>query len=147
MGARTRGVAMPIADPDVRSRYLALALDARKIIDTLMPFADEGKRAEGFEATIDDAIKSLKGASAGANVFSPLRSSVSFSEHYEQVRAVDEALGPEDREKIVQKLANIQEKAADIQRQDNQREDAFEAIELLAAIESQALYNHRPYDI
>jgi hypothetical protein len=129
------------SDPDVRSRYLALALDARRVIDSLIPLADEGKRQEGLAASLQEVIDSLQSLITGGDLFSPLRNRTSFSEYYEQVRTVDEVLGPSNRDKIIEKLLSVQ---ADQEEMEQQKADAFEAIELLMAIESSALHRYRP---
>lgn len=123
------------SESEIRSRYLALALDARKVIDALILFVDQGRR-EGLDESLKAVIDSLK-ATEPNDVFSPLRNRLAFSEYYEQVQA----LKPEEMKQIVQRLQTVQSKQADIQRQ---KEDAYEAIKLLSAIESRALHFYTP---
>lgn len=132
------------SDIDVRSRYLALALDARKVIDALIVFVDQGKREQGLDESLEDAIGSLQAATEKKDFFSPLSNRVAFSEYYEQVRTIEEALKPEQREEVIRKLLavkDIKDNQADIARQ---TEDAYQAIKLLSAIESRALHYYRP---
>jgi hypothetical protein len=128
------------SESEVRSRYLALALDARKIIDSLILFVDQGTREQGFDDSLQGAIESLL-ATKKEQIFSPTRNHLSFSEYYEQVRTVHEALSQEEMGKIVQKLSTVKSNQADLHQQ---QDDAFEAIKLLSAIESRALYYYRP---
>ena len=123
--------------PDVRSRYLALALDARKVIDALIIFVEDGAHGADFDSSLQGVIDSFR----EKDVFSPLRNHLAFSEYYEQVRTVNEALKPDDRGLIVQKLSTVKSNDVDI---DRRKQDAYEAIKLLSAIESRALYYYRP---
>jgi hypothetical protein len=130
------------SESDVRSRYLALALDARKVIDALIIFADkDGRREEGLDQSLQEVILSLEAVTEKKDIFSPSRNHLAFSEYYEQVRTVDEALKPEERARIVEKLRTVEAQKATLEKQ---REDAFDAIVLLSAIESRALYYYRP---
>ena len=127
------------SESEVRSRYLALALDARKVIDALIEFVDKEKREEGLDQSLQEVIDSLQ--TKKEDIFSPLRDRLAFSEYYEQVCTVDEALKPTDRAKIVEKLETVKAKQATLEKQ---KQDAFDAIKLLSAIESRALYHYRP---
>jgi len=128
------------SESEVRSRYLALALDARKVIDALIVFVDQDRREEGLDGSLQEVIDSLK-STEKKDIFSPLRNRSAFSEYYEQVRTVHEALKPEERGQVVQKLLTIKSNEGAL---DEQKEDAFQAIKLLSAIESRALYYYRP---
>jgi hypothetical protein len=123
------------SESEVRSRYLALALDARKVIDSLILLVDRKEREEGLDQKLEDVILSLE----QKDIFSPDRNRLAFSEYYEQVRTVDEAL--KERGQIIQMLSAVKSNQADIE---EQREDAYRAIELLSAIESRALFYYRP---
>lgn len=128
------------SESEVRSRYLALALDARKVIDALILFVDQDRREEGLDGSLQEVIDSLK-SSEKKDIFSPLRNRSAFSEYYEQVRTVHEALKPEERGQVVQRLLTIKSNEGAL---DEQKEDAYQAIKLLSAIESRALYYYRP---
>ena len=129
------------SESEIRSRYLALALDARKVIDALIVFVDENcRRQEGLEQSLEEVIASLE-ATQRKDIFSPLRNRLGFSEYYEQVRTIDEALKPEEKGQIIQILSTVKSNQADPEKQ---KQDAFKAIELLSAIESRALYYYRP---
>jgi hypothetical protein len=124
------------SESEVRSRYLALALDARKVIDTLIVFVDQGEREEGLDQSLQEVIDSLQ--LREEDTFSPLRNRLAFSEYYEQVRTVGESL---DRAVIVEKLETVKARQATVEKQ---KQDAFDAIKLLSAVESRALYYYRP---
>ncbi len=124
------------SESEVRSRYLALALDARKVIDALIVFVDQGEREEIFDQSLQEVIDSLQ--LRKEDTFSPLHNHLAFSEYYEQVRTVGESL---DRAEIVEKLETVKARQATIEKQ---KQDAFDAIRLLSAVESRALYYYRP---
>lgn len=128
------------SESDVRSRYLALALDARRVIDSLIIFVDRGTREQGLDESLQEVIESLQ-VKDNHQIFSQLRNRLAFSEYYEQVQTVHEALNPEEMQTIVQKLSAVKSKKTDL---DEQKSDAYEAIRLLSAIESRALYYYRP---
>jgi len=128
------------SESEVRSRYLALALDARKVIDSLILFVDRGTRDKELDESLQEVIESLQ-VTENEEIFSPLRNRLAFSEYYEQVRTVHEALKQEEMGEIVQKLSTVKSHEADL---DKQKSDAYEAIKLLSAIESRALYYYRP---
>ncbi len=128
-------------ESEVRSRYLALALDARKVIDSLIVFVDQGKREDGLDQSLQDVIDSLQVVTQNKDIFSPLRNRLGFSEYYEQVRTVNEALKSAEKTHIVERLLTVKANEADAL---TQKEDAYQAIKLLSAIESRALYYYRP---
>jgi predicted DNA-binding protein YlxM (UPF0122 family) len=125
------------SESEVRSRYLALALDARKVIDALIVFVDKEEREEGLDQSLQEVIESLQ--AKREDIFSPLRNRLAFSEYYEQVRTVGEVAN--DRAEIVQKLETVKTGQATMEKQ---KQDAFDAIKMLSAIESRALYYYRP---
>ena len=129
------------SEADIRSRYLALALDARKVIDVLITFVDEGKRGPDLEECLQEVIGSLQTVVEKKDIFSPLSNRVAFSEYYEQVQTVEEALKPAQREEVVRKLLAIRNNRVDLA---SQQEDAYQAIKLLSAIESRALHYSTP---
>jgi len=48
------------ADTEVRSRYLALALDARKIIDPLLSYYETGEKSGLLTESVQEAAESLR---------------------------------------------------------------------------------------
>jgi len=124
------------SESEVRSRYLALALDARKVIDALIVFVDQDTRPEGLDQSLEEVIESLQAKKE--QVFSPQRNRLAFSEYYEQVRTVGMTVNRAD---IIEKLESVKASQASPEKQN---QDAFDAIRLLSAIESRALYYYRP---
>ena len=93
---------MNAAIREVRSRYLALALDARRVMDVLIPFVDSGKRNESLDVAVKEAIDALSGVT-GAPGVSAVRSNLAFDE-YEQVLTIDEVKGKEERKEVIADL-------------------------------------------
>jgi hypothetical protein len=129
------------SESEVRSRYLALALGARRVIDSLIVFVDMDRREDDLDQSLREVIVSLEAVTEKKDIFSPDRNRLAFSEYYEQVRTVEEALPPAEKLRIVEKLRTVEAKQASAEKQ---KEDAFDAIALLSAIESRALYYYRP---
>ena len=93
------------ADSEIRSRYLALALDARRIMDVLVPFAENGQVDQALDASVRDVIGALHSLGETADI-NPVRSSLAFDE-YEQVLTVEEVKPREDRKAVIQDLQTI----------------------------------------
>src|ERR1039457_3368448 len=96
---------MTTADSDIRSRYLALALDARRIMDALLPFVESAKRDERLDTSVKEAIDALNSVSEGSGV-NTVHSSLAFDE-YEQVLTLDEIKNQEDRKTVIRDLEQI----------------------------------------
>jgi len=129
---------MSAADSEIRSRYLALALDARRVMEALMPFVESGKRGESLNQAVKDAIDALTSVTEGlsANVHSNL----AFGE-YEQALTIDEVKSKNDRVAIIHDLQII----GGSDRADVQRAAARRVLEFFFAVESRALqYYNRP---
>jgi hypothetical protein len=126
-------------DSSARSHYLALALDTRMVIDSLVAFIDKGTRKVGFEKELQEVLDSIESAFGAPGVTSHLRRPL--AENYEQVQTWDEVLSPSDREKIISKLHALKSENVAL---DAQKRDAFDVLELLAKVENRALYNYRP---
>jgi len=128
-----------IADAEVRDGYLALALDARKIIDDLVVFVEEGRRPQDFHSHLQDAVESLRRAIGERNIFTPLRNNLPL-DHYEQIRTVEEVSeSAETRKQIIDNLSKILDEAAD---PETNKDNAFSAIEFFYALERRALHHY-----
>lgn len=125
-----------IADAEIRDRYLSLALDARKIIDDLVVFVEEGRRPQDFQSRLQDAVESLRRASGERNIFAPLRNNLPL-EHYEQIRTVEEVAAAPG--KVIEDLSHILDETAD---PETTRNSAFDAIDFFYALERRALHNY-----
>jgi len=127
---------MNAVDSEVRSRYLALALDARRIMDVLIPFVDSGKRNESLDIAVKEAIDAL-GSVSGDSATSPVRSNLAFDE-YEQVLTIDEVKGQEERKEVIADLRQI----ASSKDSGTQQEAAMRVLEFFFAVESRALQHY-----
>ena len=128
-----------IADAEVRDRYLSLALDARRIIDDLIVFVEEGRRPEDFQTRLQDAVESLRRAKGEGNIFAPVRNNLPL-EHYEQIRTVEEVSeSAAAQPNIIDNLSSILDESAAIE---TQRDKAFSAIEFFYALERRALHHY-----
>ena len=131
---------MNAADSEIRSRYLALALDARRLMDVLIPFVDSGKRNESLDTAVREAIGALTSVTEGAGT-NVVHSNLAFDE-YEQVRTIDEIKNQEGRKTVISDLERIV--GPDTGKP--QRQAAMRVLEFFFAVESRALqyYNHPP---
>jgi hypothetical protein len=127
---------MNASDSEVRSRYLALALDARRLMDVLIPFADSGERNESLDRAVKDAIDALSSVS-GSSVARTVRSNLAFDE-YEQVLTINEVKGQEERREIISDLQRI----AQPKDGEEQQEAAMRVLEFFFAVESRALQHY-----
>jgi hypothetical protein len=130
---------MNAGDSEIRSRYLALALDARRILDVLVPFVESGERNDSLDSAIKEAIVALNSVAEGA-VVGTVHSNLAFDE-YEQVLTIDEIKNQEDRKTVVRDLERI----TGLQDSEAQRQAALRVLEFFFAVESRALqYYNRP---
>jgi hypothetical protein len=128
---------MNAADSEIRSRYLALALDARRMMDVLIPFVDSGRRSDSLDTTVKEAIDALTSVNDGG---ASVHSNLAFDE-YEQVLTLDEIKSQEERKPLIRDLEII----AGPHGQKTQVEAAMRVLEFFFAVESRALqYYNRP---
>ncbi len=117
------------------SEYLTLALDVRKLTDSLIQLVEDGTPSEQLNASIQKVVTSLQGA-GGKTPVKSLRERGTFG-RYAGVRAISEVLGS-DREKLIAKLqAVIQPRPSE-----HRTESALAAIEFFDALERKALYHY-----
>jgi hypothetical protein len=133
------GRPMNAADSEIRSRYLALALDARRLMDVLIPFVDSGKRNESLDIAVREAIDALTSVTEGVGT-NVVHSNLAFDE-YEQVLTLDEIKNQKDRKTVIRDLEQI----ASPDGGEAQRQAAMRVLEFFFAVESRALqYYNRP---
>jgi hypothetical protein len=132
---------MNAANSEIRSRYLALALDARRLMDVLIPFVDSGKRNESLDIAVKEAIDALNSVAAGSGT-SAVRSNLAFDE-YEQVLTINEVKGQDERKEVISDLERI---ASHPDSGKAQRDAATRVLDFFFAVESRALqhYNRPP---
>lgn len=129
------------SDSESRSRYLALALDARKVIDALLSYVETGNSSPQDLAALDDAVGSLESIKDGTQLSRQTHSHLAF-DHYEQVTTLDQVRTGHDREQIIDDLLVIKTAPAG---QEPTRAAATRAIQFFFAVESRALqYYNRP---
>ena len=117
------------------SEYLTLALDVRKLTDSLIQLVEDGTPSEQLNASIQKVVTSLQGA-GGKTPVKSLRERGTFG-RYAGVRAISEVLGP-DRAKLIAKLQTVIQPQPSEQR----TESALAAIEFFDALERKALYHY-----
>jgi hypothetical protein len=127
------------ADTEVRSRYLELALDARKVIDPLMTYFETGESTAPLLESVQDAAESLRSIVHPAQ-FSA-HSKLAF-EHYEQVLMLEEVRPSKDRGALLADLNTLLLPANDASAK---KQAAYRVIEFFFAVETRALqYYARP---
>ena len=126
------------ADSEVRSRYLALALDARKVIDALIPFVEYDRRDQALDTSVNETILALN--SVGEDVVNAVHGTLAFDE-YEQVLTLDEIKTQQDRRAVIQDLEQIVSPGDP----NIKKEAAMRVLQFFFALESRALqYYSRP---
>jgi|ERR1035438_6726415 hypothetical protein len=129
------------AETEVRSRYLALALDARKIIDPLMNYFETGESTGLLVESVQEASESLRSIVDPTELSQPTHSKLAF-EHYEQVLMLEEIRPRKDRGELISDLNALVQPAGDDLKK---KEAAYRVIEFFYAVETRALqYYSRP---
>jgi hypothetical protein len=119
------------------SRYLTLALDVRKITDSLIRLAEKGQEGPDLPEILPRILASLDANGEGTAV-QRLRASGSFG-NYENIVTVNEVFEkPEDRTTVIQQIQQVLNAATPEER----RNSAAAAIPYLDAIERRALYRY-----
>jgi hypothetical protein len=128
------------AETEVRSRYLALALDARKVIDPLMNYFETGKSTAPLIESVQEAAESLQSIDDPIRFSQPTHSKLAF-EHYEQVLMLEEIRPSKDRGELINDLNALLADSDDLKK----KEAAYRLIEFFFAVETRALqYYSRP---
>jgi len=127
------------ADMEVRSRYLALALDARKVIDPLVSYLETGESTGQLRESVQEAAESLKSIVDSGQLST--HSKLAF-EHYEQVLMLEEVRPSKHRGELLNDLNTLLLPADDVS---VKKEAAYRVIEFFFAVETRALqYYARP---
>ena len=123
-----------------RSRYLSLALQVRKALDSLVVFIEDGKEDPKFRYILSDVADSLRTTTGERSVFAHFHNQKSFG-HYEQIHTMDEVRRKRGTD-ILNRISGVLDKSASPQKR---RQDALQAIDFLYALESRALHQfNRP---
>ena len=117
------------------SEYLALALDVRKVTDSLIRVVEGGAVSQQLNDSLRQVVTSLQGT--GQTSVKSLRERGPFG-RYAGVKAIREEFDDRDREQLIVKLNTV------IQPQPSGRrtESALAAIEFFDRLERRALYRH-----
>jgi len=118
------------------SRYLTVALDIRKISDSLIRLAEEGIKPPSLDDSIRQLVVSLQNVGEKTSV-KALRERGAFG-RYDSLRAVTEVIKPEQRNQLIGKLQAVMSSTSAAL----QRENALDAIDYFDAIERRALYHY-----
>jgi hypothetical protein len=127
-----------LVDPEVRSRYLSLALDARRIIDKLAVFIERGERGSDFYSSIGDALDSLRATTDAGALISAVHAPLSFT-HYEQIRTLSEILD-ERLNLVLQQLVALSNQERDAHELET---EALSALEFFSELETRALHHYQ----
>jgi hypothetical protein len=117
------------------SRYLALALDIRKLSDSLILLAEDNVESPYLFEAINRLLLSLQGADQKTSV-KALRDRGTFGQ-YENVVMVNEVIPAPGRTELIQKLQAVLHSDS----QDLRKENALQAIAFFDSLERRALYH------
>lgn len=115
-------------------KYLALALDVRKLTDSLIRLVEEGTESDDLYESIREVIASIEGAGQKTSV-KALRERGMFG-RYPSVLAISDVITPQNRDDVVKHLLGVL-KTDDV---DERKENALEAITFFDTLERRALY-------
>jgi hypothetical protein len=116
-------------------KYLALALDVRKLTDSLIRLVEDGTDSAELYASIREVVASIEGAGKKTSV-KALRERGTFG-HYPSVLALNEIITPDNREELIERLQGV----ISPQGAEEQKENALQAITFFDALERRALYH------
>ncbi len=117
------------------SEYLTLALDVRKLTDSLIELVEEGTQSVQLVTSIRQVMISLEGT--GQASVKSLRERGPFG-RYVGVRAMNEVFSEKQRETFAGTLKMV----IDPQSPEQRTESALAAIPFFDALERRALYHH-----
>jgi hypothetical protein len=117
------------------SEYLTLALDVRKLTDSLVRLVEEGTPNDNLRTSIQKVVISLQGG--GKTSVKSLRERGPFG-RYVGVKAISEVFGVEKRKELAVQLRMV----IDPRSPEEQKQSALAAIPYFDALERRALYHH-----
>ena len=124
-----------VAEYETRSKYLTLALAARRVVDLLLPFVERGERATALPESLKSLVESLESGGSAESLLERLRTSV-HRPIFEELLTGNDLDSSEERTLLAQELRRVVEESCDIE---SQRVSAKQAIRLLCAVEGRAL--------
>ena len=125
-----------VADYETRSRYLALALEARRIMDLLLAFIQKGERPMDFEPSVRSILDSLQSLGSAESLLASLQTRLQFRS-YERIATLDEMIGPDDRRLLVERLLVL---LAEGSSREDQEKSALDTVHFLYEVEGRALH-------
>jgi len=125
------------ADYETRSRYLALALVARHVMDLLLVFVQRGERVGDFVPSVRAIVESLQSMGSAESLLQSLQTRLTFPS-YEQMTTLDEVISPNDRKLLADKLILLLMEDSGVE---SQKKNALETIRFLYDVESRALHH------
>jgi len=117
------------------SEYLALALDVRKVTDSLINVVEGGTVSPELSTRLQQVMTSLQ--STGQTSVKSLRERGPFGK-YAGVKAISEEFNERDRKQLIVKLGMVVQPQPPAKRM----ESALEAIKFFDRLERRALYRH-----
>jgi len=125
-----------LTDYEARSRYLALALEARRVMDLLLVFVQTGERATDFEPSVRSIIDALQSTGSAETLLASLQTRLLFRS-YEQITTLDEMLGPDARRLLAETLEVLITEGSS---RAVQEKSAMETIHILYEVEGRSLH-------
>jgi len=123
-------------DAEARSRYLALALQSRKMIELLLEFVQAGTRPSNFEGSARELMTSLNSASTPELLLRSLHTNLPL-QNFEEATTLDEAIGSEGKKALA---ANLELLIAPLADSRSAHQSAMDTIHLLYDVETRALH-------
>jgi hypothetical protein len=129
-------VTMTYQGSESKSRYLALALASRTVINSLLHFQSEGVADQQLQRAIGDVLESLHATRDVNNLFGASPKQSPFA-HYEQLLTLEEVAETLKGKNIVDKLSQI------FTAKDEERKKTIsEAVEFFYTLETRALHHY-----
>ncbi len=123
------------AEYDVRSKYLTFALEARRVVDLLLPFVERGEKAPALVPSLNGLMESLESSGSAETVLARLRTP-GPRPVYEELLTNEDLESPEERTRLTLELRKVVLEQGSLE---NQMASARQAILLLCAVEGRAL--------
>jgi hypothetical protein len=120
-----------------RTRYLALALASRKVIDSLLLFVESNQQDPQLAPALTQFADALKLTGEKKNLFSA--SGQAAFAHYEQVLTLQEAMESLQGRNVAGELSGILDETSHIEMR---KQNANKVIDFFYAVENRALNNY-----
>jgi hypothetical protein len=136
MASNAGGDRMTYKGSESKSRYLALALASRTVINSLQHFQSGGIADQNLERSIEDVLESLRATRDANNLFGAPPKESPFT-HYEQLLTLEEVAEALKGKNIVDKLAHVITATAE-----DRQKNIAEAVEFFYSLETRALHHY-----